>query len=551
MTLINADELEDGCTIETDLCILGAGAAGIALARELVGDKPRVTMLAGGGETFRHAAQLLYHGRNVGRESFAPGKSRFRMLGGSTTRWSAQCRPLDAVDFESRPGVPYTGWPFGRDHLEPFYRRAAAVCHLDDWRFERPRLVGDAWERGAVEPVRYRHGWPTDFAAAFGGELRAAANIRLLLDVHALALIATGGRITDVKARTGDGRRVRIVAGCYVLACGGIENARLLLASTRGAANGVGNDHDLVGRFFMDHPFFWGGELVLARPEDAATLEVLEGYEAAGRVQRAHAAFALTEAVRRTEGLNGAAVFFVRRAAHKTSASFLSAGGVALSRVGDVLSHRELPDGRLARNLRRVAARPGAAARSLAERVGGALAPRAVLAARFTCEALPNPQSRVTLDRRRRDRFGMPHVKVDWRLAEGDRLGPERLRAELGRAVVEAGIGRLDFRAELAGDGHPVGLEGGKHHMGTTRMHADPRHGVVDRRLPRPWAREPVRGRKFGLSYRRVCEPDPDARGPGASSRRSPQGGARPIASPLLGVDDRSGLVAAAWARVW
>ena len=113
---------------------------------------------------------------------------------------------------------------------------------------------------------------------------------------------------------------MRIVAGCYALACGGIENARLLLASTRGAANGVGNEHDLVGRFFMDHPFYWGGELVLARPESAATLEVLEGYEVAGRVQRAHAAFALTEAVRRAEGLNGAAVFFVRRAAHKTSA---------------------------------------------------------------------------------------------------------------------------------------------------------------------------------------------------------------------------------------
>jgi choline dehydrogenase-like flavoprotein len=471
MTLIPARELADETTLEADLCIVGAGAAGIAMARELAGGRLRVAILAGGGEAFRHATQLLYHGRNVGRESFAPGKSRFRMLGGSTTRWSAQCRPLDTVDFEARPGLPHTGWPFDRRHLEPFYRRAATVCHLDDWRL---------WERGVVEPVRYRHGWPTDFAAAFGCELRAASNIRLLLDVHALELVAEGGRVVGVEATTGDGRHVHIAASCYALACGGIENARLLLASTRNAANGMGNDHDLVGRFFMDHPFFWGGELVLVRPEDAAALEVLEGYEGAGRVQRAHGAFALTEAARRAEGLNGAAVFFVRRAAHKTSATFLSAGGVALSRVGDVLSHRELPDGRLARNLRRLANRPGEAARSLAERIGGALAPRAVLAARFTYEALPNPHSRVMLDRRRRDRFGMPHVEVDWRLAEGDRRGPDRLRAELGRVLAEAGIGRLEFRAELASDGHPIGVDGGKHHMGTTRMHDDPRHGVVD-----------------------------------------------------------------------
>lgn len=481
MTLIPASELADGATLEADLCIVGAGAAGIAMARELARGNLRVAMLAGGGEAFRHAAQLLYDGRNVGRESSAPGTARFRMLGGTTTRWSAQCRPLDPVDFEARQGLAYTGWPFDRTHLEPFYRRAAAVCHLDDWQFERPRLAGgDVWDRGAVEPVRYRHGWPTDFAVAFGGELRAAGNIRLLLDVHALELVAEGGQVVSLEARTGDGRRVRIAAGCYAVACGGIENARLLLASTRGAANGLGNDDDLVGRFFMDHPFYWGGELELARPEDAAALEVLEGYAGAGRVQRAHAAFALTEDARRSGGLNGAAVFFVQRPAHKTSATYLSAGGVALSRIGDVLSHRELADARMTRNLRRLAGRPSQAARSVAERIVGAIAPRPVLAARFTCEALPNPDSRVTLDPGRRDRFGMPHVRVDWRLAESDRLGPERLRRELGRAVAEAGIGRLHFRAELAPDGHPMALESGKHHMGTTRMHNDPRHGVVD-----------------------------------------------------------------------
>ncbi len=182
MTLVKPDELVDGGTVEADLCIVGAGAAGIAIARELAGGPLRIAVLAGGGDAFRHADQLLYHGRNVGRESFAPGRSRLRMLGGSTTRWSAQCRPLDAVDFEARPGLPYTGWPFDRRHLEPYYRRAATVCHLDDGRFDRPRLPGgEAWEQGVVEPVRYRHGWPTDFAAAYGGELRAAANIRLLL----------------------------------------------------------------------------------------------------------------------------------------------------------------------------------------------------------------------------------------------------------------------------------------------------------------------------------------------------------------------------------
>ncbi len=336
--------------------------------------------------------------------------------------------------------------------------------------------------------------------------------------------------MASVEARTGGGRSIRIVAARFVLACGGIENARLLLASTRQAANGLGNDHDLVGRFFMDHPFFWGGELVPSRPEYAAALEVLEGYESAGRAQRAHAAFALTEQVRRAEGLNGAAVFFVRRAAHKTTAAFLSAGGVALSRVGDVLSHRELPDGRLGRQLATIGTRPGQVARSLAERVSGAVRSEAVLAARFTCEALPDPQSRVTLDPRRRDRFGMPHVQVDWRLGDRDRLGPERLRVELARALERAGLGRLEFRAELAADGQPYALEGGKHHMGTTRMHRDPRQGVVDPDGRVHGLAQPVRRRQLGLPDRRLRQSDAHAGRPGPAPGRSPQDDPGPIA---------------------
>ena len=432
MTLIAAGELSDGATIETDLCIIGAGAAGITIARELAGSGLSIAMLAGGGETFRHVPQRLYHGRNIGRESFAPGRSRLRMFGGSTTRWSAQCRPLDPIDFEARPGLRYTGWPFGRDHLEPFYRRAAAVCHLDDWRFEPPSFdLGAGEPPDAVEPVRYRHGWPTDFAAAYRGELHAADSIRLFLDVHAIELVAAGGRVAEVVARTEDRRGARFAAGRYVLACGGIENARLLLASTGASLNGLGNEHDLVGRFFMDHPFYWGGELVLAGPEYAAALEVLEGYEVAGRGQPTHGAFALTEAARRDRSLNGAAVFFVRRAAHRTSANVLSQGGIALGRLGDVLTHRELPDGRVARHLGQLARRPDKAIRTLLERAAVLRSTRTALAARFTCEALPNPSSRVSLDPRRHDRFGMPHVTVDWQLAERDRLGPELLRQEL------------------------------------------------------------------------------------------------------------------------
>src|SRR5262245_50922792 len=115
----------------TDLCIVGAGAAGIVLAREFLGSRWRVTVLESGGLRYSPRVQQLYAGANVGLPSYALTYSRFRIFGGSTTRWPAQCRPLDPLDFQQRPGIADSGWPFDHRHLETWYRRAQAVCGLD------------------------------------------------------------------------------------------------------------------------------------------------------------------------------------------------------------------------------------------------------------------------------------------------------------------------------------------------------------------------------------------------------------------------------------
>ncbi|MFD0982812.1 FAD-dependent oxidoreductase [Tropicimonas aquimaris] len=479
MTFLHATDIDPGATIEADLCIIGAGAAGIAIACALADSGLSIAMLVGGGKQFRHRDQMLYHGRNIGRESFAPGKARFRMFGGSTTRWAGQCRPLDPVDFEPRPGLPDTGWPIGAETLAPWYRAAAEVCDLDDWRFDPPALTGLNTGDGAT-PVRYRHGHNVDFAVSYGPRLARSNTVKVYLDTHATEIVQAGSKISHVEATGPDGRRMHFAARDYILATGGIENARLLLASTAGSPNGLANERDLVGRYFMDHPFFFGGALELAPGVRPEAVDALQGYEQAGVAQRRHGAFALGEGLRRDEGLNGAAVFFVERAAHKSSEDFLSTGGVAMTRVLDVLMHRELPDGRLGRHLPALLTHPGEVGRSTLERLRGAVSKRRTLAARFTLEALPNPESRVRLDPRRRDRFGMPHVTVDWQLTGADLGGLERLRTGLARLFADGGIGKLSLHGARDADGFPASMEGGKHHMGTTRMSADPARGVVD-----------------------------------------------------------------------
>jgi choline dehydrogenase-like flavoprotein len=482
----DARRLDDGTTIAVDLCIVGAGAAGIALACACAGRPFRVLLLESGGLSFAHRPQLLYIGDNVGTDNYAPSHSRFRMFGGSTTRWGGQCRPLDAIDFEPRAGIAHSGWPFDLAHLAPWYRRAHRVCRLglESWQpadfasNETPALPIAGRE---IETVIYQFSHPSDFGQVHRAELEAAANVDILLQANLVEIEADADarNVTGLALATFNGRRLRVTARAYVLACGGIENARLLLASNRVAAAGLGNGHDLVGRFFMDHPYFLTGHLEPAQPRYDRSLHVIEGYEGVGWRQRAHAAFALSEEVRRAEQLNGCAGYLIRRPDYKTRPEYFSPGGKSLIHLVDVMSHAAVPDRHFGRHLAQALRGWRDIKITLARQLRERVRPRPRLALRSVVEQTPRRDSRVMLGQRR-DRFGLPRVRVDWRLNASDRRGLDRLRAALAAELERRGLGRLvDDPAEDEA-GWPCSMSGGKHHMGTTRMHADPHQGVVD-----------------------------------------------------------------------
>ena len=128
--LTDARALPKNETIETDVCIVSAGAAGITLARESADQPFRVCLLESGGTDFESRTQSLYEGENVGLPCAALDESRERYLGGTTNVWSGWCRPLEEIDFEARDWVSYSGWPFDKAHLDPFYERAQRICQL-------------------------------------------------------------------------------------------------------------------------------------------------------------------------------------------------------------------------------------------------------------------------------------------------------------------------------------------------------------------------------------------------------------------------------------
>jgi len=484
MSLTDARTVEAGAEIEADLCIIGGGAAGIALVREFIGAPFRVALLESGGLRFARRPQRLYVGENVGLPNYATAHSRFRMFGGSTTRWSGQCRPLDDIDFEARDWVLFSGWPFDGTHLAPWYRRAQTVCNLGADGFEAAAWLDRApalpLGGGDLETVVFQFGHPTDFGQSYRSEIEAAANVQVLLNANAVEIEPDADlrQARAVAVQTFAGGAFRVRARAVVLAGGGIENARLLLASNRVAPAGLGNEHDLVGRFFMDHPYLTTGYLAPADPAHARGLHVIETFKRAGSEQRAHVGFALAERILRQERLNGCVAYFIRRFHAETAPEYFSRGGKALAHLREFLTDK-VPDRQIGRHLRNVAQGYREVGITLARRTGDLLRPRRCLALRTIVEATPRPDSRVTLSDQR-DELGMPQVRVDWRLNPEDRRGLDRLRAVLHAVVRDRGLGTLVDDPSNDETGWPPSMVGGKHHMGTTRMHADPKEGVVD-----------------------------------------------------------------------
>src|SRR5271155_5063554 len=120
----------DEACIRADFCIVGAGAAGIAIAREFFGSRYKVLLLEWGGPGIEAETQKLYDSEVVGLPHSGIHAGRARVFGGTTTLWGGQALRFDDFDLRKRDWVPYSGWPISREELEPFYDRADRVLNL-------------------------------------------------------------------------------------------------------------------------------------------------------------------------------------------------------------------------------------------------------------------------------------------------------------------------------------------------------------------------------------------------------------------------------------
>jgi FAD dependent oxidoreductase len=438
--LSDARDLANDQQVDVDVCIVGAGPAGISIARELIGNGAQVWLLESGGRDVERPVQRLNRGQSVGYPVHRTHQSRVRAFGGTTRHWtrpgdeSWAARPLDPIDFEVRPGIPYSGWPFDRSQLDPYYAQAQEVCQLGPFDYDPGRWADQ--ERtpplpllpGAVETTQFHHG-TADFAGYYE-EIVRAPDVTLVLHASVVDLSTGGdsGRVDQVELRREDGSSSFVRARLVVLAAGGIENPRLLLLSGFPVdRNGLGNDHDLVGRFFAERMSARTGYIIPASPELIGRAGLYPVHEPAPGVL-VQGALRVRDAVQRERQLQNCAVFLLPRNRSITAEAVRSVATLAKAR-----RRRPLAPG-LVGHLRNIASGLGDLGAFARDRLRPLDGDGGVLALRVQAEQAPNPNSRVALGTRR-DRFGLPVARVDWRPAASDRASIRATQEAIDEAL--------------------------------------------------------------------------------------------------------------------
>jgi choline dehydrogenase-like flavoprotein len=437
---------------------------------------------------------------------------------------------LEPIDFEARDWIPGSGWPITRADLDPYYPRAATIAGLQvaNWDLARWSRVSryPVWPFAPDDPIESVVAQVVDsdiraFPKRFRSAIEAATNVTVQLHANAISIDteASSRHVERIRVATLEGNKFTVTARVVILASGGLENARLLLASDGVRPDGVGNDHGLVGRYFMEHPRFRAGMIVPADPrlrigfydfQDVGEA-ILQGYltltNAAARQER------LTDVQIRLNPIYDPAIQAALDAPVVDAARDLeerlgkvSKIGNAIGEVGkdltvlsaDLMSWQQdvIAGGPLAVPLPDVvdevirragtgnveAAMPllfgDLATAGLGQLAGGLPLDGIWLSTRI--EQTPNPDSRVSLTDHR-DALGMRQIQLDWRFTDLEKRSVIRTLELLGAELGRYGLGRLRVEIDDDPQSWPDDLAGGWHHMGTTRMHDDPTRGVVNR----------------------------------------------------------------------
>jgi choline dehydrogenase-like flavoprotein len=489
MKITDLRTLPQDVTLSADVCIVGSGPAGLTLATELNGSGLKLVLLESGDLERNAWAESMDEIISVGRARVMDsGELRNRALGGTSATWGGRVTTLSEIDFQQRLWVPGSGWPITRESLMPYYRRAAEHLRMS---IAEPNDVLDVLasyipppDDDALVPYLWAYSMHESLRPDF---LRFGPRARTLPlgDVECFVNATVthidtdeAGRVAQrVEVKAPD-RRSRWVSARHVVLCGGgLENARLLLASNRIVPSGVGNSNDLVGRYLMDHPrgpvaWFPHGKEDPAQRLLGDLFVKASAAPVASRLPGARGrtwltpGYALGSRIQETEGLLNCALFLTLQMAEDDPLAALLA-----------LTGRSDPG----RNVKHLLAHPLLAGQSVMRMLGGRHPARRLsgLYAQCIVEQSPDADSRLTLADQT-DILGVPLARLDWRTSEQEARTVRRTTKLFVEEARRLGLASPEPIDSIADEAREFFLPDVAHPSGTTRMAADPAFGVVD-----------------------------------------------------------------------
>jgi choline dehydrogenase-like flavoprotein len=486
--LIQSDTLEPNALLRAQCCVIGSGMGGSAVATRLSRAGKDVLLVEAGRTDSAPDDRSPIKDEHTGRPFGIP-LTRCIELGGTSNAWHGICTPLEEIDFAPRPWLDQPGWPIRRSDLDPFYDDAAEMLGHARCSGLDPNALPPGTERElgvipfdrsvlAVKHLEWRkppHRWKQTLMG-----LAQTDKLRCLLDTTALELVPTedGSRIAHLKAAA-PGRAIRIEAEEFIVCAGALETPRLLLNSRSRCADGIGNDHGMVGRFLMDHPT---GPFSMLRFRSTRRARAYSGLPLPDGSTHFMAALALDPQIQKSAAVPNH--YFIIRPC--------------------IAGKHVRPDLRLSfaatRSLRDLTANQAMGILCSPNLLYRILIMRCELPAYyrygevfFFTEQLPNPKSRVGLSHSSRDAFDYPIASIHWQPDANDFSG----FLNFARTALDKGLQSSRYRTILEGSlaDWIEKLTSAAHHLGTARMADRPDRGVVNAHL-----------QVFGVDNLYVCD---------------------------------------------
>ena len=469
--IVEACEIAKSEPIECDVCLVGAGIAGISLARDLEKLGLNVLLLESGGERPTPETDALSDG-DSNLPDYPFDISRARSFGGTSSIWTGACVQMDDADYESRSWVPHSGWPIKATDLTAYFEKGREVFGLPGHNQLNHDLANTPFSSETLTAKLIAYSTPQQIGDRFRPDIEMSASITCVLNatVTKLKLASSGDRIEALEAKTLSGTTLEIQARCVVLTAGGLENARLLLASNTVATAGVGNTHDTVGRYHMEHPIRSAGTLSIGK----AYRQFLPYTNFTKRSGvETHGTFGVSAKCRAEHELLDMHVRVYRYSKLEEAHSVVN--GKALAENGvkapDFFEYAAKTNVRLATE---VVPYVGWHLWNKVHRTAGFDHVRF----RAFIEQEPDPDNRISLSERK-DSLGVPLAKLTYTESARMKDSMRRSLALMSQDFEDRGIGKMSFEASET-EHLQVYDAYGYHQMGSTRMSDDPKQGVVD-----------------------------------------------------------------------